>query len=192
MVNQRKTTQETVVDSNPTPTVGKRKSTTTVYTSQKTTDTRLTSAVNVASRVLRVKDQNNQTSFTDIPQPTPRDHSERLRSDEVGNRRGPIPIPPTIEPQPTPSVCSKSTATTTTSKRKTPLIRNTPTDLFLFYQKDWNRFRHLLPGENSRSSVRAEVRKRMEHQPPPKPKVYLRFEDDQKKTMTTRLGRREM
>lgn len=152
-------------------------------------------------RVLRVREQNNQTSFTStLPRPTleVNNLTDRLRSNE-NYKRGPIPIPPTIPCEPTLSstVCpaprSVGTATTVSKRKNKLIIRNTPTDLFQFYQKGWERFRHLLPGENSRSSVRAEVRKRMEHQPPPKPKVYLRFEDDQKKTMTThRLGRREM
>lgn len=161
---------------------------------------RVSPAQQLPARVLRVKDQNNQTSFTNPPlappPPTTRNPSEeRLFNSYENNRRCLIPIPPTISPEPSapPSARSRSTGTATTAtRRKSQLIRNTPTDLFLFYQRDWERFRNLLPGENSRSSVRAEVRRRMEHQPPPKPKVYLRFGEDQRKTMTTRLGRREM
>lgn len=189
VVNQRKHTTQIQETNHSKET---RKQPTLIHTSQ-TNTYRASSAIHSSSRVLRVRDQNNQTSFTNTP-PTSASHltDDRLDKSKTNetHRRGMIPIPPTINPYPTPSVCSRSTATT--AKRTKPLIRNTPTDLFLFYQKDWERFRNLLPGENSRSSVRAEVHKRMAHQPPPNPKVYVRFGEGQKKTMTTRLGHREM
>lgn len=42
------------------------------------------------------------------------------------------------------------------------LIRNTPTDLYKKYQEDWVKFKSFIPGENSRSSVRRSVRKKMQ------------------------------
>lgn len=61
-----------------------------------------------------------------------------------------------------------SSATTASS-----YIRNTPTDLYQNYQKEWSRFKHLLPGESPRSNERQIIRKRMEtiQKPQPKPKV---------------------
>lgn len=52
-------------------------------------------------------------------------------------------------------------------------IRNTPTDLYQNYQKEWSRFKHLLPGEHPRFNERQVIRKRMEtiQKPHPKPKV---------------------
>lgn len=52
-----------------------------------------------------------------------------------------------------------------------PCIRNTPTDLYQHYQQDWDRFKNLLPGENSRSNVRSAIRKKMERKPQPNKKV---------------------
>lgn len=54
-------------------------------------------------------------------------------------------------------------------------IRNTPTDLYQYYQQNWDKFKKNTPGENSHSTVRQAIRKRMEHiqKPQPKPKVYL-------------------
>lgn len=140
-----------------------------------------TEAIDRTAHILRVRNQQSQTSCSNL-----QTSSEALAADNVPptdtRRRGTIPIPPAIVSA-APSVCSKSTETAATSCR-TKLIRNTPTDLYQFYQKDWDRFRKYLPGENSRSSVRAEVRRRMEHQPPQKTKVYLRVGEDQKKTLT--------
>lgn len=52
-------------------------------------------------------------------------------------------------------------------------IRNTPTDLYQNYQREWSRFKHLLPGEHPRFSERQVIRKRMEtiQKPQAKPKV---------------------
>lgn len=51
------------------------------------------------------------------------------------------------------------------------LIRNTPTDLFQKYQEDWIKYKHLLPGENSRDEVREIVRKKFQQPTDRKPKV---------------------
>lgn len=140
-----------------------------------------TEAIDRTAHVLRVRNQQSQTSCNNL-----RSSTEALTANNVlpaeTRRRGTIPIPPAIVSA-APSVCSKSTETAAT-KYRTKLIRNTPTDLYQFYQKDWDRFRKYLPGENSRSSVRAEVRRRLEHQAPQKTKVYLRVGEDQKKTLT--------
>lgn len=52
-------------------------------------------------------------------------------------------------------------------------IRNTPTELYQNYQREWSRFRHLLPGEHPRFNERQAIRKKMEsiQKPQPKPKV---------------------
>lgn len=47
-------------------------------------------------------------------------------------------------------------------KESKKLIRNTPTDLFQKYQEDWIKYKHLLPGENSREDVREVVRKKLQ------------------------------
>lgn len=194
MVNQQRHRQEPKKNC-AFQTVQPTTSTTVTCNSRKTTADRESSAtLPHHEQVLRVKNQINQTSFTNNLQTSSLSSekpSDRLQSKEV-DRRCLIPIPNCIASEPTSAVSSRTTGTATANKRKTHLIRNTPTDLYQFYQKDWERFRNLLPGENSRSSVRAEVRQRMEHKPPPKPKVYLRFGEDQKKTMTTQVGRRQV
>lgn len=54
-------------------------------------------------------------------------------------------------------------------------IRNTPTDLYQYYQQNWDKFKKNTPGENSHSNIRLAIRKRMEHiqKPQSKSKVYL-------------------
>ncbi|KAJ6647793.1 hypothetical protein Bhyg_03016 [Pseudolycoriella hygida] len=64
-------------------------------------------------------------------------------------------------------------------------IRNTPTDLYQNYQREWSRFKHLLPGENPRVNERQIVRKRMEtiQKPQPKAKVFVLMNDDNTKVI---------
>lgn len=53
------------------------------------------------------------------------------------------------------------------------IIRNTPTDLYQYYQKDWKRFKNHIPGEHNRANVRSAIHKKMEHKPQPNPKVII-------------------
>lgn len=51
------------------------------------------------------------------------------------------------------------------------MIRNTPTELYHKYQQDWLKYKHLLPGENSRDDVRQMIRKKLHSEPERKEKV---------------------
>ncbi|KAG4066738.1 hypothetical protein HA402_012805 [Bradysia odoriphaga] len=64
-------------------------------------------------------------------------------------------------------------------------IRNTPTDLYQNYQREWSRFKHLLPGEHPRFSERQVIRKRMEtiQKSQTKPKVFVLMNDDNTKVI---------
>lgn len=53
------------------------------------------------------------------------------------------------------------------------LVRNTPTELFQMYQESWNKYKKLMPGENSREDVRAVVRKKLQVKPEEKSKVNI-------------------
>jgi len=68
-------------------------------------------------------------------------------------------------------------------------IRNTPTDLYQNYQREWSRFKHQLPGESPRFNERQVVRKRMEtiQKSHAKPKVFVLMKDD-----NTKIIRREV
>lgn len=116
---------------------------------------------------------------------------------------GRIPIPPLTTTETTTTMTDTQRTTTTTdhqiplrpANHRRPqtgtasqpappkLVRNTPTDLYQYYQRDWHRFKQQLPGESSRSSVRQAVRRMMETEPPPKPRVYLALYEDQTKSI---------
>lgn len=67
---------------------------------------------------------------------------------------------------------NKSAQTTQSGRTmKETLIRNTPTDLYHKYQQDWIKYKHTMPGENSREEVREVVRKKMHSEPDRKRKV---------------------
>lgn len=52
------------------------------------------------------------------------------------------------------------------------LVRNTPTDLYQKYKRDWDKFKSYIPGENSRQSVRRSVRAKMHQKVDEPPKVW--------------------
>lgn len=51
------------------------------------------------------------------------------------------------------------------------IVRNTPTDLYQKYSNDWKKFKSLIPGENSRESVRKSVRAKMQQKEDEQPNV---------------------
>lgn len=42
-----------------------------------------------------------------------------------------------------------------------PISKNDPVSLYHAYQRDWERFRHCLPGENDHSELRWAIREKL-------------------------------
>lgn len=73
------------------------------------------------------------------------------------------------------------------TKSTTVCVRNNPVDLFQKYQKDWERFKKFMPGENEHAGLRRQVREKLMVKEEPKKTVIVCLNEESGRKIFRRM-----